>query len=168
MKPVKKTFEILAFKALNRDIDGRVLVDWAIDMLVAGYNTEYLTILAGETEPFNPFQMEKLTDNVLSELRLDYSDVEQTIKNYAYYLIDISINSELDSFKVLNILKDICLELEYEEFLMEFYMLYHAKDDLIYSENQHYWDGATRENIDQIISEYFIAWKSNYEIEVVN
>jgi len=164
MKLVEKTFEILAFKALGRDIDGRTLVDWAIDMLVAGYNTEYLTILAGEKEPFNPFQMEKLLNNVLSELQLDYSDMDQTIKNYAYYLIGRSLNNELDSFEALGILKDICLELEYEEFLMEFCMLYYAKDDLIYSENQHYWDGATRENIDQTILEYFFKWYAKIQI----
>jgi len=166
MKPVEKTFEILAFKALGRDIDGRTLVDWAIDMLVAGYNTEYLTILAGEREPFNPFQIEKLVNNVLSELQLDYSDMGQTIRNYAYYLIGISLNNEIDSYEVLGILKRICAELEYEESWMDFFLLYYAKDDLLYSENQYYWDGATRENIDQIILEYFIKWKSNYEYEV--
>lgn len=82
MKPVKTTAEILAFKALNRDID-KAWVDWAVDMLIAGYDSEHLTILAGESEPFNQFQIQELADKVLAELQLDYSNKDQTIKNYA-------------------------------------------------------------------------------------
>ncbi|HYG38322.1 MAG TPA: hypothetical protein VD908_06880 [Cytophagales bacterium] len=159
MKPVKTTAEILAFKAFNRDIDEN-WVDWAVDMLTAGYDTENLTILAGESEPFNQFQMQELADKVLSELKLDYSDKDEAIKNYACYLIDKSLDGELD-FKVLDILKDICIELDYEKYLYDFYSLYFAKDDLSYSENQWYWDGATKENIDKIITNYFITWKTN-------
>jgi hypothetical protein len=160
MKPVKTTVEILAFKALNRDVD-QTFVDWAVDMLMAGYDTEYLTILAGGSEPFNQFQMQELTDKVLAELQLDYSDKDQTIKNYACYLIDKSLAGKLDNFKVLDILKDICIELDYEKYLYDFYSLYFAKDDLSYSENQWYWGGATRENIEKIITDYFKTWKTS-------
>jgi hypothetical protein len=159
MKPVKSTAEILAFKVLNRDID-KTWVNWAVDMLIAGFDTEHLTILAGENEPFNQFQMQELVDKVLAELQLDYSVKDQTIKNYACYLIDKSLDGELDNFKVLGILKDICIELEYEKYLYDFYSLYFAKDDLSYSENQWYWDGATRKNIEKIITDYFTAWKT--------
>ena len=159
MKPVKKTLEILGLKALNREIN-RTWVDWAIDMLLAGYDTEYLTILAGENEPFNQFQMQDIADKVLMELQLDYSNKEQTIKNYACYLIEKSLEGETDNFIVLNELKDICIELDYEKYLYEFYLLYFAKYDLLYSENQWYWDGATKENIDNIINDYFVKWKN--------
>jgi hypothetical protein len=160
MKPVKSTAEILACKLLNRDID-KTWVDWAVDMLMAGYDTEHLTILAGEREPFNQFQLQELADKVLTELQLDYSDKELTIKNYACYLIDKSLNGEIDTFMVLEILKDICIGLDYEQYLFDFYLLYNAKDDLTYSENICHWDGATRENIDKIITDYFITWKIN-------
>lgn len=109
-------------------------------MLMTGYDTENLTILAGESEPFNQFEMQELADKVLAELGFDYSDKDQIIKNYASHLIDKSLNGELDNFKVLEILKDICIELNYEKYLYDFYSLYFAKDDLSYSENQWYWD----------------------------
>ena len=82
MKPVKTTAEILAFKALNRDVD-KTWVNWTVDLLIAGFNTEHLTILAGESEPFNQFQRQELADKVLAELQLDYSDKDQPIKNCA-------------------------------------------------------------------------------------
>ncbi len=88
--------------------------------------------------------MQELSDKVLAELQIDYSDKDQTIKNYACYFIDKSLDGELDNFKVLDILKGICIELDYEKYLYDFYSLYFAKDDLSYSENQWYWDGVTR------------------------
>ncbi len=87
MKPVKSTTEILALKALNRDIN-KTWVDWAVEMLMTGFDTENLSILAGEFEPYNQFQLQKLTTKVLDELRLDYSDKDQTIKNYACRLME--------------------------------------------------------------------------------
>ncbi|WDF68674.1 hypothetical protein PQ465_20555 [Sphingobacterium oryzagri] len=160
MKPVKTTSEILAFKALNRDID-QIWVDWAFEMLATGFETENLIILAGESPPFNQFQIQEIANKVLTELQLDYSDKDQTIKNYACHLIKQSIDDQLDKRKVLDILKNICIELDYEEYLYDFYLLYYAKEDLSYSENQWYWEGATRENIDKIITDYFINWKAN-------
>lgn len=46
------TAEILTFKALNRDID-KNWVEWEVDILMAGFDTEHLTILTVESEPFN-------------------------------------------------------------------------------------------------------------------
>nr|WP_298891611.1 hypothetical protein [uncultured Acinetobacter sp.] len=154
MKPVKTTVEILAFKALNRSID-QFWVNWAIDMLTAGYDTEHLKMLAVEIQPFNQFEMQMLTDKVLDELQLSYNNKDQIIKNYVSYLIDKSLNGELNSFSVLSILKDIYLELDCEEDLEDFNQLYFAKDDLFHSPVQWYWHGATQENIDDIIIEYF-------------
>ena len=158
MKPVKSTAEILAYKTLNRDVD-KNWIDWAVEMLMAGFDTEHLIILAGESEPFNQFQIQGLVDKTLSELQLDYSDSNKVIANYACYLIDESFDGKMENFKVLGILKDIYIELDYEKYLSDFSSLYYAKDDLTYSESQWYWDGATRENIEEIITKYFKAWK---------
>ena len=160
MKPVKSTVEILAFKALNRDIN-KTWVNWAVEMLMAGFDTENLAILAGEFEPYNQFQLHDLTTKVLDELQLDYSNKEQTIKNYACYLIDQSLCKEVESIKVLDILKDICIELDYEKYLYHFYILYFAKDSLMDSDDQWYLDGADKNNIDKIIEDYFNNWKAN-------
>ena len=162
MNPVKSTAAVLAFKALNRNID-KYWVDWAVDMLVAGFDTENLIILAGESQPFNQFELQKLTDKVFGELHFDYSDKEKTIKNYVYYLVCEGLNGGIAIIKVLGSLKDLCVELDYEDYLYDFYLLYFAKDDLSYSDNQWYWKGANKDNIDVIIWESLTKWKINYE-----
>jgi hypothetical protein len=164
MQPVRSTAEILAFKALDRNVN-RKWVNWAMEMVAAGFETEYLLILAGEMEPFNQFQMQELTHKVLKELQLDYSDTEQVIKNYAAYLIDKYLDGGMENFKLLTILKDLCIELDYEGYLYKFYLLYFAKEDLLYDDHQWYWPGATRENIDLIIRDYFMQWKEDNSVK---
>jgi hypothetical protein len=165
MKPIKSTYEILAFKVLNRSVD-KNWTDWATEMLQAGFDTESLVILAGETAPFNQFELTHLTDKVFKELHLDYSDIDQVIKNYASYLIDKALSGQIEPSKVLDILKDICIERDYEKYLYDFYSLYFAKDDLTYSDDQWYWEGADKSNIDKVINDYFRSWLLNNPLEI--
>lgn len=158
MKPIDSTAEILVFKSLGRNIDKK-WIDWAYNMLLAGFETESLIILAGETEPFNQFEMQPLANQALHELGLTWDDGELVLKNYICYLVSEALNGKITADHVLSTLKNICMEQEYESLLYDFYLLYWAKDDLIYSENQWYWPGATRDNIDEMIMAYFVEWK---------
>jgi len=157
MEPVAATAEVLAYKVLNRLTD-KAWVDWAYSMLVAGFETEHLLILAGMQEPLEYFEMRSLTDNVLAELRLDYSNTDEVIANYASYLSKQGLTNEIPSFKVLKMLADVYIELDYYAALEHFYYLYYAKEDLEYSVDQWYLNGVDRSNIDQTITDYFQQW----------
>jgi len=67
--------------------------------------------------------------------------------------------------KILSEFKNIYFELDNDPDYQELYLLYNAKEDLEVSEVQWYWEGANRENINQIITDYFIEWKNKYELE---
>ena len=57
MRPLpNSTTRVLAYKVLDRDFD-RTWPDWAVEMLINGYDTEHLVILAGMSEPFDYFEM---------------------------------------------------------------------------------------------------------------
>lgn len=161
MKPVASTAEILAFKALNRNADKR-WVDWAVDMLMEGFDTEYLVILAGMSSPFDQFEMQRITDKALRENDLHYSDKNKVITQYVHYLLEKGIKGDIPSFTILTILKEIYLELDYEGSLQQFYLLYYAKDDLQYSEDQWYVNGVDRNNIEEAIMIYFTEWLEEY------
>ncbi len=158
MTPVNSTYEILAYKALNRSVD-KSWVEWAYQMLLAGFDNENLVILSGETAPYNQFELKELTSKIFDELHLDYLDTEKIIKSYASYLIDKATSGEMPTIKVLKILETICVELDYEKYLYHFYSLYYAKTDLLDSENQWYIEGVDRSNIDSTITDYFVKWK---------
>lgn len=158
MRPLpNSTIRVLAYKALDRDFD-KTWSDWAVEMLVNGYDTEHLVILAGMAEPFDYFEMQTLTTKALNELGLDFSNKLQTVSNYVSYLIQMCLDGTLESVKVLSELRDLYLELDYEESLQEFYFLYYAKTDLILEEVQWYINGVDRNNIDETITNYFTEW----------
>lgn len=157
MKVIDSTAEVLAYKVLNRLTDKR-WVDWAYDMLVAGFETESLLIIAGLQEPLNYFEMRILSDKVFYELQLDCLDEDKILINYATYLIRESLDDRIKSWNVLQELNNVYITLDYYIPFQEFFDLYYAYDDLQTCEMQWYIDGVDRSNIDQTIIERFQKW----------
>jgi hypothetical protein len=162
IKPVLSTYKILKEKAFNSDIT-ESWIDWAIEMMEAGYESINLYELAGTTRPYNQFELKELTNQVFKDLNLDYSDKTKTLKNYVYFLLTSNIDKPVKYNIVLREFRDIYYELDADAEYQDLALLYWAKDDLIYSEVQHYWDGANRTNIDKIISETFRQYIAKFK-----
>ena len=79
MKPVDSTAEILIWKHFNKSVDEKWSF-WAVDMMMAGFDTEHIVELAGISKPYNQFELGALTDRVFNELRIDFSDQQSLIK----------------------------------------------------------------------------------------
>ncbi|WP_461790907.1 hypothetical protein [Pedobacter sp.] len=156
---VKSTHAILAYKALNYDID-QFWIDWAVLMLMNGYDTEHLVILAGISPPYDQFELHSLTSKVLNELHLDYSDKDQITKNYVSYLL---ATTDFDHFdvdevlKTLRELRDLHLSLN-NHMLTDFYCLYYGVEDLQHDAIQWYVDGLDRGNIKEVVQRMFTEW----------
>jgi len=163
-EPVLSTYKILKEKACNADID-ESWTDWAIEMIQAGYEADSLYQLAGISKPVNQFELQDLTDKVLKDLQLDYSDKRKAIKNYAYFLAKSNLDNREKYYEVLKEFRGIYYELDMDSEFQDLVLLYWAKDDLIYDENQHYWDGANRINIDNIIKEQFEIYTNRFDNE---
>ncbi len=157
MKPIESTCEILAWKHFNLAVDEK-WIQWAVEMLIEGFETEHLIELAGILKPYNQHELRHLTDKVFEELNLDYSNQNDVLTNYITFLGKQILKGERDLLKSLSILKDIHIGNDYLEEIQDFWCLYWAKTDLEISEVQWYWDGANRSNIDQICLQYFEDW----------
>ena len=164
-EPVLSTYKILKEKAFNYDI-GESWVDWAIEMIEAGYEADSLYQLAGTLKPYNQFELQALTTQVLKDLQLDNSDKRKALKNYVYFLISSNVDRPENYLKVLREFRDIYYELDMDSEYQDLALLYWAKDDLLYADYQHYWDGANRENIDTIIKDKFEFLKRKFEASV--
>lgn len=162
--PVLLTYKILKEKAYNSDIN-ESWIDWAIEMIEAGYESINLYELAGTTRPYNQFELQDLTTRIFKDFNLDFSDKTETLKNYVYFLITSNIDKPEKYNKVLRELRDIYYELDMDSEYQDLALLYWAKDDLLYDNYQDYWDGANRENIDGIIKEQFELFKRRFETE---
>jgi hypothetical protein len=165
MKYIRSTYEIMAFKVLNRDIDEE-WVNWAYEMMTHGVETESLVLLAGTRRPFHQFPLQELTTNMFDELQLDLTSKEKVIKRYVFHLIEEVLSGEREMPAVLEILKDLYYELDYESFLSDFYSLYWAYEDLQYSHDQWYWPNADRSNINDIVTTAFKDWKEKHFLSI--
>lgn len=162
MKYIRSTYEIMAFKVLNRDID-EGWVNWAYEMMLSGAETENLVILAGISAPFHQFPLQELTTRVFNELQLDLSAKDSIVKGYVNYLIEETLTGKRDVLSILKTFKDLYYEMDHAIFLRDFHLLYFAKDDLLEYEDQWYWPNANRGNIDSIITERFEHWRDAYQ-----
>ena len=156
-QPVSSTYKILKEKSCNADIHSG-WIDWAMEMIQAGFEVESLYELAGITVPYNQFELHDLTNRVLDDLNLDYSNKEKVLEDYAYYLISSHIEHKDQYSSVLKDLVEIYDELNMAEEYQNFADLYWAKMDLETSDVQWYWPSANKENIDNIIKEQFELW----------
>ena len=163
MKPVESTYEILAWKYLNKSVDEK-WSDWAVEMMMAGYETEHLIELAGIEKPFNQFELHELIEKVFLELNLDYKNQDKIVTNYVTFLAKGVLNGSRDMLKTLRDLKDLYIALDYDSKLYGFYSLYFAREDLNHDTVQWYWKGADRTNIDKICTDFFTKWIEEHEL----
>lgn len=154
MTAVASTAEVLVYKILKRHNE-KGWVNWAYEMLVAGYETESLLILAGMRGNLEYFEMWTLTDKVLKELEIDYADQNRVINAYISYMAQSVLSGEEKPLVALSILKSLYYDLDHEPLLSDFYDLYYAWEDLQHGEDQWYVDGVDRSNIDQAITACF-------------
>ncbi|MFL5742931.1 MAG: hypothetical protein ACJ75B_22115 [Flavisolibacter sp.] len=159
---VLSTYRILKAKTFNEDVD-ESWIDWAIEMMEAGYESDNLYMLAGVTKPYNQFELQELTSRVLKDLQLDYSNKEVVLNNYVYFLLSNSIDYPQTYIKTLRELRDIYYQLGMDSRLTVFYLLYFAKSDLTVNDVQFYWEGANKENIDKIVKDHFQNWISEFK-----
>ena len=131
LQKVPSTAEILVYKQQKFNINTQ-WKDWALEMLMAGYETENLFILAGEDIHCNPFEFTELTDKIFEELHLNEIDANSIIILYSLFIVKSVIQSP-DKNKVsaaLNKLEQECINNEYNTFLYDFYLLSNAIDEL--------------------------------------
>jgi hypothetical protein len=164
MKYIDLTYEMIALKYLDRNVDEK-WVDWAVQMMMAGFETESLIELAGISKPYNQFELKPLTGKVFEELELDITDKEKAVNCYISFLLSEVLDDKRDLLKTLRDLKDLSIELNYDKSIYDFYSLYFAKEDLNYDTVQWYWEGADEDNIDEICFNYFKKWLIENPIE---
>ena len=158
MTPVSTT-QILARRSRQLSC-GAECVDWAIGMLEEGHDSPSLRILSGLTPPFNHFEIAALRERVLADLSPPELSLEDPVRAYVRELVATAIAEDRPMVRAFQQIAQLAIQLEHPRDLQRFYNLYFAWEDLQRSEEQWYWDGADRSNIDGIMrkeAEAFIA-----------
>ncbi|WP_419700398.1 hypothetical protein [Mucilaginibacter sp. NFX135] len=143
------TCKVIAYQilpAFNKD----EVVDWAYEMIALGWETDHLLILAGLTKPVNYFEIVSYLKAAINELNLSSKEGVEGIISYSSYYVR-QLEQGIKIKENLNALSDFVISVDYHSAICDFYSLYWAWNDLKYDEIQWYWDGATRDNIEQIV-----------------
>lgn len=152
------TARVLAEKALEMPC-GQTCVDWAVARLLAGDESEALATLASLSPPHHHFEVAALRDRALLDLRISALDPHEAVRAYAAERYREALAHEAAFPEVLRELAGLYASHDADA-LLDAYLLHHAHDSLLHVDEQHYWDGATRATIQDVIrrhAEAFIA-----------
>lgn len=163
------TYKMVAYPDLE-NINGDECIQWAIEMLQLGYETPSLLIVAGLPKSPNQWELHSYLKAALTELGLQEKAGEAATLSYsAYHIIKIAERQEVK--RNLAMMYEFCLRRDYDKLIFDFYLLYWAWQDLDYETVQHYWEGANRNNIEQIVVEKAKKWvvvhKERYALQQI-
>lgn len=161
------TYKIVAYK-VNPNFQTDECVDWAIDLLEKGIETEHILIIAALDKPTNYFETTQYVEKALQELKLtSLTGREGIISLATFYASEIAKSCNVRTN--LKKLCDLCIDLDYNKLIFDFYLLYWAWSDLDFgNEIQEYWPDATKDNIESIAVNYARNWISENKNTVHN
>lgn len=156
------TSEIVALHVLG-ERPGQLAVDWAVDLLVRGYDTPALRQLAGESEPFDSYEIEKLLKRAFRDLNVIIPEEQKAAQ---VLLVSARIRQllagEASSKETMSELLQLYYAFDEPKELFDFYLLNAARAGIALGEDpiywQDYWPEANAGNIDQIVIEKCREW----------
>lgn len=160
------TNTILSVKEFKGEFDYDLVVDWACDMLLYGYETEYLLLLAATTKPTTGFESELYLDNVVEELGLNFIYGEKALIAYPWpYVSELSKGVAIKTN--LSIIDRIYLANMDRTLISDFTLLSYAWDCYEYDDADfyilRYWEGSTKGNLEDITISYAKGWLEKYK-----
>jgi hypothetical protein len=139
-----------------------VTIDWAIDLIEQGKETENILILASFSKPVDAIEIRPYVNSVLLDLGLDERKGDDAVNSkIQFHLIEIinenQIRKNLNLLYKLFLDKD-CFSNDDKYGLMPFYLLYHGWDELESIGVNYYFEGADLNNIEEVIQEQATNW----------
>ena len=160
MKTQAKLKLIQSHKALS-DFDYALAVDWAIDLIQQGHETDNVLMLASFSPPYDPLEITPYVTAVLHELALEELDYEKALiaKTHAH-LLEILDGQSVK--KHLHSLYKLCIQNEFEPNLDCFYYLHHAWEELEEMGFNYYYKGVDLGNIEEVLKQEARKWLDDY------
>lgn len=158
------TYAILAYKNFGNRFNYDTAVDWAVNMVANGFETESLLILASLSKPTGYFETHKYMITAVEELNL------KLLSGYLSTVAEVwenvkEIATANDIFTNLYTIHTAVVAMD--EF-SEFGKIYYAWD--AFQEGEHsldlYWSGANRYNLEQLSIAYTQRWLNEHKLKI--
>lgn len=166
----KKYTKILQWHNGIEHFDYNPSIDWAIELIQNGLDSENILIVASFSKPVDKHEIKPYISGALKELNLIEKYGEYSIIANTHYYLDQILN-DFEIRKNLTKIYHLCLNANYEKRLMPFYLLYHGWDELEQIGANYYFEGANLDNMEEVIKEQAQIWIDKYihgKDEVIN
>jgi len=158
------TLNVLTERLITQ-FDSKKLVNWAVEVILLGYESENLFILAGLDNELTQIREEYFWKTIKDlNISIDKTDTA-LIQNYAKFISKKVINDEIDIKDGFKIMLEICSTVGYERRYIAFYEINEDIDCLFYNDSILFNPDLTMENKNKFIKEEF---KIFYEMEKHN
>lgn len=158
------TYTILAYNGLGNRFNYNSAVDWAVNMIANGFETESLLILASLSKPTGYFETHKYMITAIEELNLKLLSGSLRIVAEIWENVK-EIAAGNDIFTNLYTIHTAVVAMD--EF-SEFDKILYAWD--AFQEGEHsldlYWSGANRYNLEQSTIAYTQRWLNEYKLKI--
>lgn len=135
-------------------------IDWAIELIREGIETENVLILASFSKAADSSEIAHYVSAVLRELGIEEPPaLEPPLPYLRYYVEQIITGKEIRS-ALAELFR--AYTQDYDHGLLPFYLLHFAWKDLETVGYNHYYDGATLENIEQLAKDEALKWMDTY------
>lgn len=160
MKSISEiTYKVVAYSEIE-ELPAEECIDWAMEMIEGGHDTPSLIMLACIEKPANYFETIEYLKKAIFELGLKEKIGEEAVISYSYFYVK-RIADNINIKHNLRMLYSFYQDLEeHRSSIYDFCLLHWAWDQLDYDDIgfNHYWEGATNKNIEQIIIEVAQKW----------
>lgn len=151
---------IQGHKALE-PFDYKLAVDWAIELIREGKETDNVLMLASFFEPIEKCEISPYVTAVLNEFGLEELECDSVIIAQSHFLLTKILRNEAIR-ENLTSLSQVCINNDYDERIMGFYLIYHGWRELEDIGENYYYDGANLNNIESILKLEAKIWIDKY------
>ena len=136
-------------------------VDWVIDLIRQGKETDNVLMLASFSEPIDRFEIRPYVTKVLNDFGIEELDYKSAVIAVTHYHLNEILNDR-QVRKNLQSLSQLCVDNEYKYGLVNFYLIYHGWDELEEIGVNYYFEGADLDNIEEVLKKEARKWIDKY------
>jgi hypothetical protein len=139
-------------------------VDWAIDLIRQGKETDNVLMLASFSEPIDRLEIRPYVTKVLNDFGLKELDYKSALIAQTHYYLNEILNDR-QIRKNLHSLYQLYMNNEKESGLINFYLINHGWEELEEIGVNYYFEGADLNNIEEVLIMEARKWIEKYVIE---
>lgn len=157
---------IQSHKALD-PFDYKIAVDWAVDLIREGNESDNILMLAAFFEPIDNNEIKPYVSAVLNELELEELKCEDALIAQTHFLLAQILRGE-NIRENLKGLGNVCMANDFDKRIMDFYLLYHSWWDLDEIGENYYYEGVDIKNIEVVLKLEAKIWIDKYIFDEEN